>query len=115
MESVVPLLVGSLFAAGVFNILRRSLIKILIGFSLISHAANLLVFSSGGFSRAVPPVILPGESLPPEGFMDPLPQALVLTAIVIGFGLTGFFTALVVRANRKVGTDDPDALRDVGP
>lgn len=115
MELLAPLLIGCLFGAGVYGILRRSLVKMLLGFGLIGHAANLLVFSSGGLGPAAPPVIPPGEELPPAGFADPLPQALVLTAIVIGFGITGFFTALVFHANRMLGSDDPDALRGEGP
>jgi multicomponent Na+:H+ antiporter subunit C len=115
MDALAPILIGSLFAAGVYNILRRSLIRILIGFSLVSHSANLLVFSSGGLRRGEPPVIPDGADLPPAGFMDPLPQALVLTAIVIGFGLTGFLAALVVAANRKIGSDDADALQEERP
>lgn len=111
MDALAPLLIGCLFAAGIYSILRRSLIKILIGFSLIGHAANLLVFSAGGLGRAAPPVISPEARLPPAGFADPLPQAMVLTAIVIGLGLTGFLTALVVRANREAESEDPDDLR----
>jgi multicomponent Na+:H+ antiporter subunit C len=103
-----------MFAAGVYSLLRRSLIRMLLGFNLIGHAANLLVFFSGDMGGA-PPVIPSGQGALPPGFADPLPQALVLTAIVIGFGLTGFLTALVVRADRETGTEDSEALPGGSP
>jgi multicomponent Na+:H+ antiporter subunit C len=111
MEILAPLLVGCLFGTGVFCILRRSLVKMLLGFGLIGQAANLLVFSSGGPAPSPPPLIPPEAAAPLAGFADPLPQALVLTAIVIGFGTTGLFTALIFRASRLPGGDDPDSLR----
>lgn len=115
MDFLLALLIAILFAAGVYSILRRSLVKVLLGFALLSHAANLLLFASGGLIRDVPPLIPPGRDLPPGIFADPLPQALVLTAIVISFGLSAFFAALIFHANRKLGTDDTAAFGEDGP
>lgn len=115
MDLLIALLTGVLFAVGIYSILRRSLVKVLLGFALLSHAANILLFTSGGLIRDVPPLIPPGRDRPPEVFADPLPQALVLTAIVISFGLTAFFVTLIFHANRKLGTDDAATFREEGP
>ena len=87
METLLAILTGFLFAAGLFSILRRSIVKIVIGLILMGHATNLLIFTSAGLTRDEPPII-PGDALVPniQQIADPLPQALILTAIVIGFG-----------------------------
>jgi multicomponent Na+:H+ antiporter subunit C len=90
--------------------LRRSLVKIIIGLVLLGNAANLLIFTVGGLVRAGPPLISEGQSTPVEPFADPLPQALILTAIVIGFGVVAFAMVLAYRAYQTVGTDDLDKL-----
>lgn len=102
--------IGLLFACGVYLILRRSMVRMIFGLVLISHAVNLLVFAAGGLVRGEPPLIEPGTR--PEDLADPLPQALVLTSIVIGFGLLVFAAVLVERVRRGLDTDDPDALRE---
>ena len=112
MEILIAALIGTLFAGGIYCLLRRSLMKIVIGIMLLSQGANLLVFSVG---RLVPeaPVFAVAESeseAPPVGHADPLPQALVLTAIVIGFGLVVFTIALLLRAYDAVGSDDMNAF-----
>ncbi|MFP4166596.1 MAG: NADH-quinone oxidoreductase subunit K [Opitutales bacterium] len=106
MEGFIALLIGALFAAGIFCLLRRSIVKLVIGVMLISQGANLLVFVSGGLLSGRPSLVRAGESAPPVPSADPLPQAMVLTAIVIGFGLTAFLLALACRAHEAVGTDD---------
>lgn len=93
------LTIGTLVGVGVFLLLRRNLLKLIIGLSLISHAANLILVGSGGFLGQRPPVITEG-SLP---YVDPLPQALVLTAIVIGFGVSAFLLVLLYRIYRVRG------------
>ncbi|MBU2610130.1 MAG: Na+/H+ antiporter subunit C [Chloroflexi bacterium] len=111
MEILLAILVGGLYAAGVYMLLRRSLVKILIGLALLGHAANLLIFTSAGLTRGQPPVIAASETVLSAPYADPLPQALVLTAIVIGFGLTAFALALTYRVYKIVGTDDLDRMR----
>ncbi len=114
MDFLVALLTGTFFAVGIYGILRRSLLKVLIGFSLLSHATNVLLFTSGGLIRDVPPLIPAGEDAPPAPFADPVPQALVLTAIVISFGVTAFLATLIYHANRELGTDDVASFREGG-
>ena len=106
MEILLAVLIGVLFACGVYSLLRRSLFKFVIGVVLISQGVNLLVFTASGLTRGNAPLIPSGQLLPEGGFADPLPQALVLTAIVIGFGLIAFCLALTHRAYREIGSDD---------
>jgi multicomponent Na+:H+ antiporter subunit C len=111
---VTPLLavvIGVLNAAGLYLVMRRSVVKLVLGLSLLGHAANLLIFTVGRLSRAAAPIVPAGAErlLPPHA--DPVPQALVLTAIVIGFGVQAFALVLVKRAHREIGTDDLDAMR----
>jgi multicomponent Na+:H+ antiporter subunit C len=104
--------IGVLFAVGVFLILRRSTVDLIFGLMLMSHAANLLVFTSGGFARGAPPLM--SEAAEGTVVSDPLPQALVLTAIVISFGLVAFAMVLVARLYEVTGTDDSEQLQDGG-
>jgi multicomponent Na+:H+ antiporter subunit C len=106
MDLKMAILIGVLFAGGVFCLLRRSVVRVVIGVSLISTGANLLVFLSGGLTAGRPPMVAPGAKVPEAPFADPLPQAMVLTAIVIGLGLTAFLLTLVFRAHEAVGSDD---------
>jgi len=111
MEVLLAVVVGVLYAAAIYMILRRSIVKLIMGLALLGHAANLLIFTVGRVTRGEPPVIGPEatELIPP--FADPLPQALILTAIVIGFGVQAFAIVLVKRAYQTVGTDDFDEMR----
>ena len=99
MFPLLAILVGVLFAAGVYLMLGRSMVRIIFGIVLVGHAVNLLIFTSGGLVRAKAPIVPPGETAPLPGYADPVPQALVLTAIVIGFALTAF---LAVRYSAPV-------------
>ena len=81
------------------------------GLGLLGHAANLLIFTVGRVTRGSPPVIHGDAETLLAPFADPLPQALILTAIVIGFGVQAFATVLVKRAYQTVGTDDFDQMR----
>lgn len=114
METILSLLTGLLVALGVYLLLRRSLVQVLLGIMFLSHAANLVIFVSGGLRRDVAPMIDAQGGLPVGSYADPLPQALILTAIVIGFGLLAFALALVMRAQAKLGTDDVDQLQGEG-
>jgi multicomponent Na+:H+ antiporter subunit C len=107
---VLPFVVGALVATGLYLMMRRSSIKLLIGFGLLSHAANLLVFTAGGLVRDGSPVVEEGELLPAAPYADPLPQALILTAMVISFGVLAFAIALVLRTYRETASDDLNDL-----
>ncbi|MCK8517101.1 Na+/H+ antiporter subunit C [Methylonatrum kenyense] len=112
MGSVMAVVVGALFAASVYMMLRRSIVKLVIGLILLSNAANLLIFTVSGLTRGAPPLIPEGMTVPPGGaWADPLPQALILTAIVIGFGVLAFAVVLIHRAYEVVGEDDMDQMR----
>lgn len=105
MEPWIAITIGILFACGIFCLLRRSLTQLVIGILLLSQAANLLVFIAGGLTEKQPPIIDAASKVPTGPIADPLPQALVLTAIVIGFGLVSFTLALAHRAYKSVGDD----------
>lgn len=108
MTWITALIVAQLFGVGIFMILHRSFIRVVIGLSLITHAANLFVLSlSGSPVGKSAPVIEEGVS----NYADPLPQALVLTAIVIGFGATSYLIVLLYRLYRdKRTTDIPEVF-----
>ena len=111
MEILLALASGVLYAAGIYLMLRRRLAQVIIGLGLLSNGTNLLIFAAGGLTRGRPPVVpADAASLVPP-YADPVPQALVLTAIVIGFGLLAFSLVLAHRVHQTVGTDDVD---DVG-
>jgi len=110
------ILIGSLFGAGMYMLLRRSLLKIIIGLIILGHGANLLIFTASGLSRGTPPLIGEGKhtleaTYAGMNYADPLPQALILTAIVIGFGVIAFALALVHRVFNDLETDDTDDLK----
>lgn len=111
MELLLALTVGALYSAGLFLMMRRNIAKVVIGLALLSHGANLLIFTAGGLKDGAPPVIPEGLLTPPVPIVDPLPQALILTAIVISFGLLAFGITLFLRTYEAVGTDDMDSLR----
>jgi len=108
---LMAVIIGVLYAGGVYLMLRRNIVSLIFGLALLGHGANLLIFTIGGLVRAKPPLALPGADAPPPGVADPLPQALVLTAIVIGFALLAFFAVLIKRVFAVTGTDDTDALK----
>ena len=111
MELLFALVIGGLFAAGLYMLLRRSMVRLIIGLVLVAHAATLLVFVTGRLVRGGVPVIPEGRALPEPPFPDPLTQALILTAIVINFGLLAFTLVLFQRTYQEVGTDDLDQMR----
>ena len=110
MEILLAVASGTLYMAGIYLMLRRRLAQLIIGLGLLSNGTNLLIFAAGGLTRAHPPVVPQGGPLMPP-YADPVPQALVLTAIVIGFGLLAFSLVLAHRVHATTGTDDVD---DVG-
>lgn len=110
MEVLLALASGVLYAAGVFLMLRRRLAQLIIGLGLLSNGTNLLIFTAGGLTRGRPPVVAEGATRLMPPFADPVPQALVLTAIVIGFGLLAFSLVLAHRVHVTAGTDDVDQV-----
>ena len=111
MENLLPIAIGLLFGCGCYLCMRRNLIKVLLGIMLLGQAANLLIFTAAGLSAGKPPIIPEGASTLDVAHADPLPQALVLTAIVIGFAVLAFAIALVLRAYYKTGSDDLDTFQ----
>ncbi len=109
MEVLLSFLVGGLFAVGVYLMLRPHLIQFLIGFLVVGNAANLLIFTAGRLGSQFPPLVPPGGELL-EPIANPLPQALILTAIVIGFGLAAFGIVLFFRAQQELGTLNGEAM-----
>lgn len=109
MELILAILVGTLYTAGVYLLLRRSMLKFVIGVILISNATNLLVFLAstpvGGN-----PVFVTEEATDAATMADPLPQALLLTAVVIGLGITAYTLALKYKFFESTGTYDLDVL-----
>ena len=111
MELLIALTIGVLVSASVYALLQRKLLRFLIGIALLSQAINLIVFVSGGILSNAAPIIPKGLTQFEEGYADPLPQALVLTAIVIGFGLLVFTLSLAFRAKHEIGSDDIESYR----
>ena len=110
MEILLALVIGALYAAGFYMILRRSLVKLLIGIGLLGNGANLLIFTAAGLVRGRPPIVPKGAEALKAPCADPLPQALILTAIVIGFGIVSYTVVLIKRTYQDLGTDDLEAL-----
>ncbi len=111
METLLAFVIGGLYASAVYLMLRRSLVKLVIGLALLSHGANLLIFTIGGLTRTRAPIIAEGDLVPAPPFADPLPQALILTAIVISFGVMAFAVVLLQRTYQAVGSDDLDRMK----
>jgi len=109
VETVLAIVAGVLYGTGLYLMLRRRLAQLIIGLGLLTNGTNLLIFTAGGLTRAVPPVVPEGAPLLPP-FADPVPQALILTAIVIGFGVLAFSLVLAHRIHQSLGTDDVDAV-----
>jgi multicomponent Na+:H+ antiporter subunit C len=110
MEWLLALVVGVISAVSLHLMLTRSFVKVVLGIGLLSNAVNLVIFTAAGLTRGLPALISKTAEGPPEVHADPVPQALVLTAIVITFAIQAFALVLVYRVFRVTGTDDPDAL-----
>ncbi len=111
MNVVLAIVIGVLYGAGLFMILRRSITKLLFGLILWGHGTNLLIFAASGLVRGAPPLIAEGQEELETPYADPVAQALILTAIVISFAVVAFTAVLLYRIYRTVGTDDIDQLR----
>ena len=115
METAIAFVVGALVAASVYLMLARNVLRFLFGLVLLSNAANLTIFAAGRLNTAAPPLVPDGQAAPVGMVANALPQALVLTAIVIGFGLLAFALSLVFRGYQALGTLDSDAMRYAEP
>lgn len=115
MEFVFAGLVGVFFTAAVFLLLSRSLIRMLLGLALLGNAVNLVIFTAGRLTQVVPPIVPEGLKVPEVATANPLPQALILTAIVIGFAMFSFLLVLAYRAYRTLDADNTDTMRLAEP
>ncbi|MBO9123193.1 MULTISPECIES: Na+/H+ antiporter subunit C [unclassified Rhizobium] len=115
MEPLFAILVGLFFTAAVYLMLSKFSIRIMLGIAILGNAVNLLLFTSGRLTREVPPIIPDGLDALPLGAANPLPQALILTAIVISFSLLAFLLVLTYRAYQDIGTDNTDEMRVAEP
>ena len=102
METLITILVGVLVTVAVYLLLSRSLIRIILGSAVLSHAVHLLLMTMGGLKKGAVPLL--GEDA--ESYTDALPQALILTAIVISFAVTAFLLVLAYRTYKETGSDD---------
>ncbi len=105
MEALIALVIGVLTASGVFLALRGQTFPVVLGLTFLSYAVNLFLFVMGRLAIGVPPVISDAAA-----YTDPLPQALVLTAIVISFGMTAFVIVLALKARAELGNDHVDGM-----
>lgn len=110
MELLLVFLIGVLYASGIYLILRRSMVRLLLGILLLGNATNILIFLLGNIVKGKPPVIGADLKTLVNIYADPIPQALILTAIVISFGLTSFAIVLLKRVYALIGSDDLDDL-----
>lgn len=110
MELVLAIVAGVLYATGLYLMLRRRLAQLIIGLGLLSNGTNMLIFTAGGLTRSHPPVVPDGAEVLVQPYADPMPQSLILTAIVIGFGVLAFSLVLAHRVHQSLGTDDVDEI-----
>jgi multicomponent Na+:H+ antiporter subunit C len=109
VELLLTICIALLLAGGAYSILRPNLIRIVIGFGLISNAVNLLMIVSGGFSlKSAAPFVADSSNV--SGLMDPIPPDIILTAIVISFAVGALFLTVCYVVFRDYGTDDPENL-----
>jgi multicomponent K+:H+ antiporter subunit C len=108
MELIVSLGIGVLTGSGVWLLLRPRTFQVIMGLSLLSYAVNLFIFSTGGLRTGAAPILPPGGAGTLAQHADPLPQALVLTAIVISFATTALFLVLLLASRGLTGTDHVD-------
>lgn len=110
MEIIMSIVIGVCYACAVFLLLQKRLLQIVLGIALLGHATNLLIFVAAGLHGDSVPIIPKGAESLPLTAVDPLPQALILTAIVIGLALFGFSLALAYRCVVVLGHDDIDQI-----
>ena len=115
IEYALSALVGLFFTVSIYLILSKAIIRMLLGIAILGNGVNLLIFTLGRITREVPPIV-PENLLQPEAATaNPLPQALILTAIVIGFALFSFLLVLGYRAYQELDADNTDNMRLAEP
>ena len=112
MEIVVAIAIGVLTACGVWLLLRPRTYQVIIGFSLLGYGVNLFMFSMGRLALDSEPMLAPGVPTTLAHYADPMPQALVLTAIVIGFAMTALFLVVLLALRGFSGNDHVDGRED---
>lgn len=115
MEPLLAIIVATFFGVSTYLLLSKSIIRLVIGIVVLGNAANLLIFTAGRVTREVPPIVPSGLVVPAEAVANPLPQALILTAIVISFSLFAFVLVLAYRAYEELGTDSSEEMRLAEP
>ena len=115
MEAWFALLVGIFFTVAVYLLLSKFIIRVLLGVAVLGNAVNLLIFTGGRLTRDVPPIIPEGAESLAAPAANALPQALILTAIVISFSFFAFLLVLSWRAYKDLGTDNTDEMRVAEP
>lgn len=108
MEMVLSAAIGVLAASGIWLLMRPRTFQVIVGLCLLSYAVNLFIFSMGRITLGVPPIMPKGGFVNPAAYADPLPQALVLTAIVISFATTALFLVVLIASRGLTGTDHVD-------
>lgn len=108
MEALLALMIGALTACGVYLLLRPRTFAVVLGLALLSYAINLFLFAMGRLTVGQPPIIAATAT----GYADPVPQALVLTAIVISFAMTAFVIVLALKAQDELGNDHVDGTHE---
>ncbi len=115
MDVAIVFLTGIFFFVSIYLLMSRHIIRILLGAAILSNGVNLTIFTAGRITREVPPIIGSDAYVPVEGIANPLPQALVLTAIVIAFSFFAFLLVLVFRTYQELETDDTAEMREAEP
>ena len=106
METVLAIMCGGLVAGGIYLLLSQNLVRMLFGLIMLSNAVNLAIFAAGDLTHTKPALIAAGKTVPTGMVANALPQALILTAIVIGFALLVFMFVLFYRSYEMLGTTD---------
>ena len=115
MDYILAILVGLFIGTGVYLLLSRSVIRMLIGMTIFGNGVNLLIFTAGRVTPELAPIIPAGLDTPDGLIANPLPQALILTAIVIGFSMFSFLLVLAFRTYQTLDADNTDTMRLAEP
>lgn len=115
MEPLFSIFVGIFYAVAIYLMLSRHSVRMLLGIAILGNAVNMTLFTAGRLTREVPPIIGAAEDVLPMTTANPLPQALILTAIVISFSFFSFLLVLTWRAFQTLKTDDTDEMRAAEP
>ena len=115
MDVALSIVCGVLVAGGIYLLLSQNLVRIIFGLIMLSNAVNLMIFTAGGLDHATPPLIKANQLVPGGAVANALPQALILTAIVIGFALLTFMFVLFYRTYEVLGTADTKRMQVAEP